>query len=314
MLLVSINCITYNHENFISKALDGFLMQKTNFEYEIIIGEDCSTDNTRVIIEKYMNQYPNIIKLITSDSNVGMSSNNERVFKASMGKYIAICEGDDYWIDPNKLQKQVDFMKEHEECTMVFHSAKVLNVANNEEEDSINPYNKTMIINNTKLFYGGGDNIATASILYIRDFMNKKPAFYKASPVGDHALALLLSAHGAIGYINEVMSVRTLWVPGSWNTRYNRVIDMDKKVEHINAMERVLLMYNEYTNYRFENDIKRRVISGRIEMAKLKSIPPFKDSRVNEVLKQLKFRSQIRIKLGYYFPRIYSLYNKIKKM
>ena len=107
--LLSIASITYNHEQFIAQAIESWLMQKTSFEIEIIIGEDCSTDNTRAIIEKYRKLHPDLIKLIISESNVGMMPNFIRTLAACRGKYIALCEGDDYWTDPYKLQKQVDF-------------------------------------------------------------------------------------------------------------------------------------------------------------------------------------------------------------
>lgn len=109
--LVSILTITYNHEQFIAQALDSFLVQKTNFNFEIIIGEDCSTDNTLKIIKQYQKKHPNLIKLLPSDKNLGIEANFFRTTKACSGKYIAICDGDDYWIDDNKLQLQVDFLE-----------------------------------------------------------------------------------------------------------------------------------------------------------------------------------------------------------
>lgn len=123
--LVSICCITYNHAPFIRKCLDGFLMQKVDFPIEIIIGEDCSTDNTRQICEEYLAKYPDIITLITSEHNVGAVENEYRVMKAARGKYIAFCEGDDYWTEPTKLQRQVDFMETHPDYTVCFHNRLV---------------------------------------------------------------------------------------------------------------------------------------------------------------------------------------------
>ena len=104
--VVSICSITYNHESYIEEAIDSFLMQETDFPFEIVVGEDYSTDGTRQIIEEYLEQYPNIIKLITSDNNVGPNRNFMRTLNACTGKYIAICEGDDYWIDNDKLINQ----------------------------------------------------------------------------------------------------------------------------------------------------------------------------------------------------------------
>src|SRR5574344_2319007 len=111
--LLSIVTITYNHEPFIAKTIEGVLMQQVKFPIELIIAEDCSTDGTRAICQQYAEQYPDLIRLITSESNVGAIANERRAMLAARGKYIAFCEGDDYWTDPLKLQKQVDFLESH---------------------------------------------------------------------------------------------------------------------------------------------------------------------------------------------------------
>lgn len=124
-ILVSICCITYNHAQFIRKALDGFLMQETTFPVEIILAEDCSTDGTRAICEEYAARYPEKIRYICSETNVGAVENEARALRAAKGKYIALCEGDDYWTEPLKLQKQVDFMETHPEYSVTFHRYKI---------------------------------------------------------------------------------------------------------------------------------------------------------------------------------------------
>jgi glycosyltransferase involved in cell wall biosynthesis len=120
--LVSIKMITYNHAPLIAQAIEGVLQQKTNFPFELIIGEDCSTDGTREIVFEYQKKHPDIIRVITSEKNVGMNKNGLRVIKACKGKYIAFCEGDDYWHNPDKLQKQVDYIESHPECGLVYSS------------------------------------------------------------------------------------------------------------------------------------------------------------------------------------------------
>ena len=118
--VVSICCITYNHEKYIEETIDSFLMQETDFPFEIVIGEDCSTDNTRKIVEKYKEMYPNIIKLIVSENNVGMQANGQRTMEACIGEYMALCEGDDYWTDKNKLQIQKDFLESNPEYIICY--------------------------------------------------------------------------------------------------------------------------------------------------------------------------------------------------
>ncbi|MEC9209206.1 MAG: glycosyltransferase [Bacteroidota bacterium] len=126
--LISICCITYNHEAYIKEALNGFLMQETNFPFEVLINDDFSKDNTTDIIKEYVKKYPNILKAIYQTENQysqGVKINPTFNYPRVQGKYIAICEGDDYWIDKNKLQKQVDFLEEHHNYGLCYTKAKV---------------------------------------------------------------------------------------------------------------------------------------------------------------------------------------------
>lgn len=118
--VVSIVCATYNHQPYLRRALDGFLMQKTTFPYEIIIADDCSTDGTKAICDEYVAMYPGIMQYVSKNKNIGGIENERRAIAAARGKYIATCEGDDYWTDPQKLQKQVDFMEAHPECSVTW--------------------------------------------------------------------------------------------------------------------------------------------------------------------------------------------------
>jgi glycosyltransferase involved in cell wall biosynthesis len=138
--LVSAAMITYNHAPYIAQAIEGVLQQKVNFPFELVIGEDCSTDGTREIVLEYQKKYPDIIRAITSDKNVGMKKNGYRTLKACRGKYIAFCEGDDYWHHPYKLQKQADYLEGHPECGMVFTDFNVYFDGSNELIRSFNSY------------------------------------------------------------------------------------------------------------------------------------------------------------------------------
>jgi glycosyltransferase involved in cell wall biosynthesis len=135
--VVSVCMITYNHESYIRKAIEGVLMQKTNFPIELIIGEDCSTDNTRKIVRKYESEYPEIIVAQYPETNRGMMKNFTTVLHSARGKYIALCEGDDYWTDPYKLQKQVDFLEANPEYGICFTYSKKVD-ENGNDLDPIN--------------------------------------------------------------------------------------------------------------------------------------------------------------------------------
>ena len=153
--LLSVVTVTYNHEPYIEKTIKGVLMQQVNFPIELIIAEDCSTDGTRVICQQYADQYPELIRLITSESNVGAIANERRAMLAARGKYIAFCEGDDYWTDPLKLQKQVDFLESHPDYSVTFHRCKHYNVETHEVVDDNCGY---LFTDNTQL----GVDITTA--------------------------------------------------------------------------------------------------------------------------------------------------------
>ena len=129
--VVSIRCTTYNHSRYVAQALDSFLMQKTQFPFEIIIHDDASTDNTQDIIHEYHERFPSIIKPILQIENQYSKPNGREYLKslvdgACKGKYIAWCEGDDYWINETKLQKQVDYLEANPDCSMVFNSANYI--------------------------------------------------------------------------------------------------------------------------------------------------------------------------------------------
>lgn len=164
-VIVSICCITYNHEKYIGQAIEGFLMQETNFEFEILIGEDCSTDRTRQILDDYLLKHPDKkIKIITSESNVGANNNAVRVFKAVRGKYIAICDGDDYWTDPLKLQKQVDFLEQNERYIMCGHYSKRITENNEIHYMNFNP--KPLSYSFTDLVTENSTETSTLTIIF----------------------------------------------------------------------------------------------------------------------------------------------------
>ena len=128
--MVSVSMVTYNHQKYLRQAIEGVLMQRTTFPVQLVIGEDCSTDGTLDICIEYKNKYPEQIKLVSHTQNVGSKQNAIDTINACEGKYIAICDGDDYWIDKNKLQRQISFLETHPEFSICCHRAQVLNEKN----------------------------------------------------------------------------------------------------------------------------------------------------------------------------------------
>lgn len=168
-IVVSVCMITYNHASFIAQAIDGVVMQQTNFRYELIISEDCSTDNTRDVCKAYQLKYPDKIKLILPAMNLGVIKNSLSTFQACKGKYIAICEGDDYWVDPFKLQKQVDFLEANPDYGLVHTNYNVVD----KENHSITTYNRlpsnyTLLSDVFELYLRGKYGIASLTVLFRR--------------------------------------------------------------------------------------------------------------------------------------------------
>ena len=200
--LVSIYCITYNHEKFISQAIESFLMQKTNFPVEIVIGEDCSTDNTRAICLEYKEKFPDKIKLLLPEHNLGMTQNAITTLQSCNGKYIALCDGDDYWTDENKLQKQVEFLEANEDFSICFHAVKIL--INNE---LIYDYITGEIHDVTDIYdLAVRNHMHTCSVVFRRNEEVLKK-ISKFDFVIDYLLHMLNAQYGKIRKINDLMGV-----------------------------------------------------------------------------------------------------------
>lgn len=204
--LVSICCITYNHEHYIKDALDGFLMQKTNFPFEIIISNDCSKDNTRAIIEEYKKKYPDTIRDISPEQNLGAMRNFWYVQQNAQGKYVAICEGDDFWIDPYKLQKQVDFLETNHDFSMCFHGAIIKNETNTNIITTSDKIESKEYF--TKDIFPGWV-VPTASVVYRRESIENYPLLKHREwmKYGDIVLFLKCAHTGRVWGMEEKMSV-----------------------------------------------------------------------------------------------------------
>ena len=227
--MVSVVCITYNHKQYIRDAIEGFLMQETNFKIEILIGEDCSTDGTREIVFDYKKKYPDLIRVITSDANVGMNANGIRTLNAARGKYIALCEGDDYWTDPLKLQKQVDFLESHSDYCLVYSDFNVLIDKKNQIYHSANR-RKNKIIPKGEIFEDLliNNTIATLTVCARANVLKKAADFElfekKGFISGDLPLWLGMSRYGKIHYIDEPMATYRVLEESAYHSKDPREV------------------------------------------------------------------------------------------
>lgn len=231
--LVSVVCVTYNHETTIAETIDSFLMQQTEFGVEILIGEDCSTDRTADICAAYAEKYPNRVKVITSGENVGPQANYIRTLKEVRGEYIAYCEGDDYWTDPLKLQKQVDLMEADSDCALCFHKAIELK---NGEEREFGPDEPRDQYSIEDLFMENFLRSCTA--LYRNVLRGEYPEWFYDLEIGDWAFHILHARHGHVRFIDETMACYRVHTRGTWGAG-GAVANLEKMIRFCELMLRV---------------------------------------------------------------------------
>lgn len=217
-LRVSVCMITYNHERFIAGAIEGVMMQQTNFPVQLIIGEDCSTDNTRRICIEYQQKYPDRITLRLPEKNLGGMNNFLENLDACLDgfKYVAMCEGDDYWIDPLKLQKQVDYLESHPDCGLVYTDVKIYDDPTRrfiERKHKPRPADSQIIPELIKTKYIEFPSIAVRADLLRRILAILHPEWL-GKVIGDTRLILEFAQLSKIGYIPEETTVYRL-VQGS---------------------------------------------------------------------------------------------------
>ena len=217
---VSVLMITYNQEKYVAQAIDSILAQQADFPYELVIGEDCSTDGTHAICQAYQQQYPGIVRLLVREKNLGMAANFFSTFAECTGEYLAILEGDDFWPDPFKLQKQVDYLDANPGHALVFARTEAFFQDLDRPGYEIPPPDAEpfTLDNLLKVNY-----IATCSVMYRRELVTDLPLWLTRLDMIDWPLHILYAQRGAIGFINETMAKYRLHPGGSFSSR--RVAD-----------------------------------------------------------------------------------------
>ena len=221
---VSVICNAYNHGKYIRDALNGFVMQKTDFRFEILIHDDASTDNTADIIREFEAEYPDKIKPIYQTEN--QYSKNVWItdvyqLRRSKGKYIAICEGDDYWTDPDKLQKQYDALEAHPEIDICVHASTLVNASDGSVSGTVEHGSEVTVIPAQNVIEGGGDFVSTNSIFVRREILTDRRKFVDVCPL-DYTYQISGALRGGMLYLPDNMSAYRVSVPGSWSVSNNK--------------------------------------------------------------------------------------------
>jgi glycosyltransferase involved in cell wall biosynthesis len=255
---VSICMITYNQEKYISQSIEGVIRQNVNFQIELIIGEDCSTDTTREICLKYQNKYPSLITLLPSNKNVGMNQNFIRTLHACKGQYIAICEGDDYWVNPSKLKKQIEFLDKHQSFSLCFHRANKIKlnkqITSSFENIESRKYLGVELL--TKTF------IPTASVVFRNDrkedysFLANKNIIYP-----DIFLWLNIASKGEVFCLSENMSV--------YRIQENSVTNVVYSKENVEKIINNFKILNNTFNYKYDKIVNSIISKNYIKISKI---------------------------------------------
>lgn len=245
---VSILMITYNHKDFIAQAIESVLMQKTNFSFELVIGDDVSTDGTTEICKSYQEKYPNIIKLMNYENNVGVTPNFINVYNTCSGKYVAILEGDDYWIDDNKLQMQFEYLNQNPSCNLVYTQSKDFHTKNN--SFTLNPSKEPQEIDFIFTLHRGWF-IRTATIMIRKNINLNQWRDVKYSL--DYLVHLLCSLQGTIDRIDKVTTIYRRHDKGITN------VDVEVQLKRMTWFNDLLKRLDAFSSYKFTKHIKQEI-------------------------------------------------------
>ena len=325
-IAVSVLCLVYNHEKYLRKCLDGFVNQKTNFKFEVIIHDDASTDNSVDIIKEYETKYPDIIKPIYQTENQyskGVKITNTILFPRARGKYIAFCEGDDYWCDEHKLQKQYDVMESNPECHFCVHKV----CATKENGELLNQYYPNFALDTgaikTERFMeiiGIAYQFQTSSYFIrtadMKEYVNNTPEFVKVADVGDEPMMLYFGHLGDVYYIDEIMSCYRRNSIGSWSLRMKS--DSKNQLLHYNLILEMYDAFNEFTDNKYEKQLSpRRKVCYLTKYALNLDDPENakillkKENR--DFLKRHSIKYRVYVVLKAYAPKIADFYYRIRK-
>lgn len=308
-VMVSICCITYNQQSYIRDALEGFLSQKTDFSWELLIHDDASSDGTAQIIREYADRYPDRIFPILQKENQysqGLTNISGTFnFPRARGRYIAMCEGDDYWTDPDKLAKQVAFMEAHPDCSLCFHSARVEVQGRAFTERQMRPYRGDRRVSPEEII-DKTSGYPTASLLFRREMVEQLPDFYVQAPIADIPLQLLAAVRGWACYMDEPMCVYRLGGAASWTVMMKQGDYEKKQRDYAEAMKQMYLGFDRESGGRFrpvvERAIRRLVFLTQVNTKQYQLVLA-KENR--EFYRELNLRTRFFIRLETALPGVY---------
>ncbi len=313
-ILVSVICAAFNHAQYIANTLESFVMQKTNFRFEVLVHDDASSDDTAKIITEYANKYKDIIVPVIQTENQyskGVMIIDDILIPKARGKYIALCEGDDFWTDENKLQRQVDFLENNESYSACVHNTMQYNCAKQRNEGLVVANNTEHDVELKNIIYGMDNAYQTSSLVVRKDVIENMPEFYYIANkygFGDYPLAIWCAIKGKIKFLPLNMSTyRLLSNPTSWSASQN------SRQKLIKRREGIIATLCSVKNFVDESSVK--LIEDEIEMHRfylLDLTGNFSEMKTERYIKIYKSRPLLyRIKI--FIKKILPIYRKIRK-
>lgn len=325
-IMVSIWCTAYNHAKYIRNTLDGFVMQSFSRRYEVIVHDDCSQDGTQDIIREYQEKYPELFKVIYQKENTylkGIPVGLEQMMPLVKGKYLAFCEGDDYWTDADKLQKQFDILENHQDCSICVHKVRVIDESGKPTEQAYPDFEmisqKLSPEDYLKIEYAEFRYFTQTSSFFMwtsafRSFLENKPDFAKLKMgISDLPMKLHLITLGNMYYLQDEMSCYRLGSIGSFTSR-----NLMNEANFLKTREQLMIMadkFNEYTNQKYKYYMDQYVIHVKLQIAYAKknyrSI--LNDKEFHEWRKQTSNISLLKLWIKCYLPFLYTRLTVFKK-
>ena len=284
-ILVTVRCLAYNHAPYIRQCLEGFVMQRTSFRFQVIIHDDASTDGTDDIIRKYAEKYPDIIVPIFETENQYSKRNgaiSRQMNRLMKGTYAAYCEGDDYWTDPLKLQKQVSFLEQHPDYIMACNRTQLFSQKKGRFVGETLCYSSDRDISAEDTILHGGLYIPSCSSVYRWNIRDSFTDYCKNSPVGDYPLQIMCAMKGKIRYFSDCMSVYRIDIHTSWMGKRKTINSEEQLRKRVDELSREMDMLKGFAD---DYPAYRKYCNSRINYAYYTNYPG--DSRFIPIYREL---------------------------
>ena len=284
-ILVTVRCLAYNHAPYIRQCLEGFVMQKTSFRFQVIIHDDASTDGTDDIIREYAEKYPDIIVPIFETENQYSKRNgaiSRQMNRLMKGIYAAYCEGDDYWTDPLKLEKQVSFLEQHPDYIMACNRTRLFSQKKGRFVGETLCYSSDRDIRAEDVILHGGLYIPSCSSVYRWDIRDSFTDYCKNSPVGDYPLQIMCAMKGKIRYFSDCMSVYRIDIHTSWMGKRKTINSEEQLRKRVDELSREMDMLKGFAD---DYPAYRKYCNSRINYSYYTNYPG--DSRFIPIYREL---------------------------